>query len=231
MSNLFLKLKSRLNAAPSSTDMTQGEPWKLLTSFALPVLFSQIFQQLYNTVDAVIVGRFVGKEALAAVGGSSSQILNLLIGFFTGVTSGAAVIVAQYYGARDMEDSSRSVHTAMILAIACGAIMTVVGILTAPALLRIMETPEDTMADSIVYMRWVYMAMIPGMVYNMGSAILRAVGDSKHPLYFLIACCLINVVLDLLFVVTFKMGVAGAAIATALSQMLSAVMILSLIHI
>lgn len=103
--------------------------------------------------------------------------------------------------------------------------MTVVGILTAPALLRIMETPEDTMADSIVYMRWVYMAMIPGMVYNMGSAILRAVGDSKHPLYFLIACCLINVVLDLLFVVTFKMGVAGAAIATALSQLLSAVMI------
>ncbi len=195
--------------------ITEGVIWKQLMLFFLPVLLGTFFQQLYNTVDAVIVGRFVGKEALAAVGGSSSQILNLLIGFFTGVTSGAAVIVAQYYGARDMEDSSRSVHTAMILAIACGAIMTVVGILTAPALLRIMETPEDTMADSIVYMRWVYMAMIPGMVYNMGSAILRAVGDSKHPLYFLIACCLINVVLDLLFVVTFKMGVAGAAIATA----------------
>ena len=205
--------------------ITEGVIWKQLMLFFLPVLLGTFFQQLYNTVDAVIVGRFVGKEALAAVGGSSSQILNLLIGFFTGVTSGAAVIVAQYYGARDMEDSSRSVHTAMILAIACGAIMTVVGILTAPALLRIMETPEDTMADSIVYMRWVYMAMIPGMVYNMGSAILRAVGDSKHPLYFLIACCLINVVLDLLFVVTFKMGVAGAAIATALSQLLSAVMI------
>ncbi|MED9993279.1 MAG: MATE family efflux transporter [Oscillospiraceae bacterium] len=205
--------------------ITDGVIWKQLMLFFLPVLLGTFFQQLYNTVDAVIVGRFVGKEALAAVGGSSSQILNLLIGFFTGVTSGAAVIVAQYYGARDAEDSSRSVHTAMILAIACGAIMTVVGILTAPALLRIMETPEDTMADSIVYMRWVYMAMIPGMVYNMGSAILRAVGDSKHPLYFLIACCLINVVLDLLFVVTFKMGVAGAAIATALSQLLSAVMI------
>ena len=205
--------------------ITEGVIWKQLMLFFLPVLLGTFFQQLYNTVDAVIVGRFVGKEALAAVGGSSSQILNLLIGFFTGVTSGAAVIVAQYYGARDAEDSSRSVHTAMILAIACGAIMTVVGILTAPALLRIMETPEDTMADSIVYMRWVYMAMIPGMVYNMGSAILRAVGDSKHPLYFLIACCLINVVLDLLFVVTFKMGVAGAAIATALSQLLSAVMI------
>ena len=177
--------------------ITEGVIWKQLMLFFLPVLLGTFFQQLYNTVDAVIVGRFVGKEAL----------------------------VAQYYGARDAEDSSRSVHTAMILAIACGAIMTVVGILTAPALLRIMETPEDTMADSIVYMRWVYMAMIPGMVYNMGSAILRAVGDSKHPLYFLIACCLINVVLDLLFVVTFKMGVAGAAIATALSQLLSAVMI------
>ena len=205
--------------------MTQGVIWKQLLEFSVPMMIGLIFQQFYNTVDTIVVGQFVGKEALAAVGGSSSQILNLLIGFFTGVPSGAAVIVAQYYGARDAEDSSRSVHTAMILAIACGAIMTVVGILTAPALLRIMETPEDTMADSIVYMRWVYMAMIPGMVYNMGSAILRAVGDSKHPLYFLIACCLINVVLDLLFVVTFKMGVAGAAIATALSQLLSAVMI------
>ena len=133
--------------------ITEGVIWKQLMLFFLPVLLGTFFQQLYNTVDAVIVGRFVGKEALAAVGGSSSQILNLLIGFFTGVTSGAAVIVAQYYGARDAEDSSRSVHTAMILAIACGAIMTVVGILTAPALLRIMETPEDTMADSIVYMR------------------------------------------------------------------------------
>lgn len=122
--------------------ITEGVIWKQLMLFFLPVLLGTFFQQLYNTVDAVIVGRFVGKEALAAVGGSSSQILNLLIGFFTGVTSGAAVIVAQYYGARDAEDSSRSVHTAMILAIACGAIMTVVGILTAPALLRIMETPE-----------------------------------------------------------------------------------------
>ena len=167
--------------------ITEGVIWKQLMLFFFPVLLGTFFQQLYNTVDAVIVGRFVGKEALAAVGGSSSQILNLLIGFFTGVASGAAVIVAQYYGARDAEDSSRSVHTAMILAIASGAIMTVAGILTAPVLLRIMATPEDTMADSIVYMRWVYLAMIPGMVYNMGSAILRAVGDSKHPLYFLIA--------------------------------------------
>lgn len=205
--------------------ITDGIIWKQLLLFFFPVLLGTFFQQLYNTVDAVIVGRFVGKEALAAVGGSSSQILNLLIGFFNGVASGAAVVVAQYYGARDVEDSSRAVHTAMILAIVSGAIMTVIGIATAPGLLEMMDTPKDTIGDSIVYMRWVYISMIPAMIYNMGSAILRAIGDSKRPLYFLVACCLINVALDILFVVRFRMGVAGAAIATSLSQLLSAGMV------
>lgn len=208
-----------------SNGIIEGVIWKQLLVFFFPVLLGTLFQQLYNTVDAIIVGRFVGKEALAAVGGSSAHILNLLIGFFTGVSSGAAVIISQYYGAGDHEDVSRSVHTAMVVAIGGGAIMTVLGLLTAPALLRVMDTPEETMADSLIYMRVVYLSMIPGMVYNMGSAIMRAAGDSKRPLYFLIICCLVNVVLDILFVLVFGLGVMGAAIATSLAQLISAVLV------
>lgn len=209
----------------SGNEITEGVIWKQLLIFFFPVLLGSLFQQLYNTVDAMIVGRFVGKEALAAVGGSAAQILNLIIGFFTGVSSGATVIIAQFIGARDHEDVSRSVHTAMVLAAAGGAVMTVLGLLTAPALLRIMDTPPETMADSLLYLRIVYLSMIPGMVYNMGSAILRAAGDARHPLIFLILCCLVNVVLDLLFVCAFKMGVAGVAVATALAQLISAILV------
>lgn len=208
-----------------SNGITEGVIWKQLLIFFFPVLLGTLFQQLYNTVDAIIVGRFVGKEALAAVGGSSAHILNLLIGFFTGVSSGAAVIISQYYGAGDHEDVSRSVHTAMVVAISGGAIMTVLGLLTAPMLLRVMDTPEETMADSLIYMRIVYLSMIPGMVYNMGSAIMRAAGDSKRPLYFLIICCLVNVALDMLFVLVFGLGVMGVAIATSLAQLISAVLV------
>lgn len=206
-------------------EITEGVIWKQLLIFFFPVLLGSLFQQLYNTVDTMIVGRFVGKEALAAVGGSSAQILNLIIGFFTGVSSGATVVIAQFIGARDEEDVSRSVHTAMVVAAACGAVMTVLGILSAPWLLKIMDTPAETMADSTLYLRIVYLSMIPGMVYNMGSAILRAAGDARHPLSFLILCCLVNVVLDLLFVCQFRMGVAGVAVATSLAQLISAVMV------
>ena len=206
-------------------EITEGVIWKQLLAFFFPVLLGSLFQQLYNTVDTMIVGRFVGTGALAAVGGSSAQILNLIIGFFTGVSSGATVIIAQFIGARDEEDVSRSVHTAMILAAVCGGIMTVLGIATAPWLLRIMDTPADTMGDSVLYLRLVYLSMIPGMIYNMGSAILRAAGDAKHPLIFLILCCLVNVVLDLLLVCVFHMGVAGVAVATSLAQLISAVLV------
>ena len=171
-------------------EITEGVIWKQLLAFFFPVLLGSLFQQLYNTVDTMIVGRFVGTEALAAVGGSSAQILNLIIGFFTGVSSGATVIIAQFIGARDEEDVSRSVHTAMILAAVCGGIMTVLGIAAAPGLLHIMGTPADTMRDSVLYLRLVFLSMIPGMIYNMGSAILRAAGDARHPLIFLILCCL-----------------------------------------
>lgn len=208
-----------------SNEITEGVIWKQLLAFFFPVLLGSLFQQLYNTVDTMIVGRFVGTEALAAVGGSSAQILNLIIGFFTGVSSGATVIIAQFIGAREEEDVSRSVHTAMILAAVCGGIMTVLGIATAPWLLRIMDTPAETMQDAVLYLRLVYLSMIPGMIYNMGSAILRAAGDAKHPLSFLILCCLVNVVLDLLLVCGFRMGVAGVAVATSLAQLISAVLV------
>ena len=206
-------------------EITEGVIWKQLMAFFFPVLLGSLFQQLYNTVDAMIVGRFVGTEALAAVGGSSSQILNLIIGFFTGVSSGATVIIAQFIGAREEEDVSRSVHTAMVLAAACGAVMTVLGIISAPWLLGVMDTPAETMTDSVLYLRVVYLSMIPGMIYNMGSAILRAAGDAKHPLVFLVICCLVNVALDLLFVCALHMGVAGVAVATSLAQLISAVMV------
>lgn len=208
-----------------SNGITEGAIFSQLLVFFFPVLLGTLFQQLYNTVDAVIVGRFVGKAALAAVGGSSAHILNLIIGFFTGVSSGAAVITSQYYGARDDEDVSRSVHTAFILAAGGGAVMTVLGLLTAPWLLEILSTPQDTMADSLVYLRIIYIGMVPSMVFNMGSATLRAVGDSRRPLYFLMVCCILNIILDLLFVLQFKMGVMGVAVATIISQLISAVLV------
>ena len=155
--------------------ITQGVIWKQLLAFFFPVLMGTLFQQLYNAVDAVIVGRFVGKAALAAVGGSAAHILSLIIGFFTGVSSGAAVIISQYYGARDDEDVSRSVHTALLVAAAGGALMTVLGLLTAPWLLRVMNTPAETMADSLIYLQVIYAGMIPGMLFNMAMAAFAAV--------------------------------------------------------
>ena len=205
--------------------ITQGVIWKQLLAFFFPVLMGTLFQQLYNAVDAVIVGRFVGKAARAAVGGAAAHILSLIIGFFTGVSSGAAVIIAQYYGAGDDEDVSRSVHTALVVAAAGGAVMTALGLLTAPWLLHAMNTPAETMADSRIYLQVIYAGMIPGMLFNMGSAILRAVGDSRRPLYFLMVCCGINILLDVLFVVKLGMGVMGAAVATVIAQSVSAVLV------
>lgn len=209
----------------SGNSITEGVIWKGLLAFFFPILLGTLFQQLYNTVDAVIVGQFVGTEALAAVGGSAAHIVNLLIGFFVGLSSGATVIVSQFYGAKENDGVSRAVHTAMSLAVVGGAIMTLIGLIFAPTMLRWMNTPEDTMADSVMYLRIVFLAMIPSMIYNVGSGIQRAVGDSKRPLYFLIVCCLINVVLDYVFVVNFGMGVAGVAVATTIAQIVSAVLV------
>lgn len=208
-----------------SNQITEGVIWKQLLFFFFPILFGTFFQQLYNTTDAVIVGNFVGKEALAAVGGPAATLINLLIGFFTGLSSGATVIISQYYGAKKQEDVRRTVHTAIALSIAGGAVIMVLGFLFSGAALRAMNTPEEILSLSVVYMRIYFIGVIPSLIYNMGSGILRAVGDSKRPLYFLILSCIANIVLDILFVTVLKMGVVGVAVATALSQMFSALLV------
>ena len=208
-----------------SNQITEGVIWKQLLFFFFPILFGTFFQQLYNTTDAVIVGKFVGKEALAAVGGPAATLINLLIGFFTGLSSGATVIISQYYGAKKPEDVKKTVHTAIALSIAGGAVIMALGLLFSRAALQAMHTPDDILLPSIVYMRIYFLGVIPSLIYNMGSGILRAVGDSRHPLYFLILSCIANIVLDILFVTVLKMGVLGVAAATALSQVISALMV------
>lgn len=191
-----------------------------------PILFGTFFQQLYNTTDAVVVGNFVGKQALAAVGGPASTLINLLVGFFTGLSSGATVVISQFYGAKHKDDVRKAVHTSIALSIAGGAIIMALGIIFAGVALRAMNTPEDIMGLSLIYMRIYFLGVIPSLIYNMGSGILRAIGDSKRPLYYLIASTLTNIVLDLFFVVVLKLGVAGVAIATTLSQFASAGMVI-----
>ena len=177
--------------------ITEGVIWKQLMIFFFPILLGTFFQQLYNTADAMIVGRFVGKEALSAVGGTTSTIINLIIGFFVGLASGATVIISQFYGARQRENVSRAVHTAIALAIAGGALLTVVGIAVAPWALRLLNTPEEVMGHAQTYMRIYFAGTIGNLIFNIGSGILRAIGDSKRPLYVLIACTCANIVLDL----------------------------------
>lgn len=205
--------------------ITEGVIWKQLLAFFFPILLGTFFQQLYNTVDAVIVGNFVGKEALAAVGGSTGTLINLLVGFFTGLSSGATVIISQFYGARRDEQVSNAVHTAIALGLVASVVFFVVGFFGAPAALEAMDTPDDIMDYALVYIRTYFVGIVFPLIYNMGSGILRAIGDSRRPLYFLIICCLVNVVLDLLFVVGFDMGVFGAALATLLSQAVSAYLV------
>ncbi|NBJ92044.1 MATE family efflux transporter [Parablautia muri] len=215
----------KTNRYKLSNQITEGVIWKQLLFFFFPILFGTFFQQLYNTTDAVIVGKFVGKEALAAVGGPAATLINLLIGFFTGLSSGATVIISQYYGAKKEDDVRKTVHTAMALSVAGGAVIMVLGLLFSGAALRAMNTPEDILKMSVVYMRVYFLGVIPALIYNMGSGILRAVGDSKRPLYFLILSCITNIILDFLFVTGLKMGVAGVAVATSLSQVISALMV------
>ena len=207
-----------------AVDTTQGVIWKQLLAFFFPLLLGTFFQQLYNTVDTVVVGRFVGTTALAAVG-STSVIANLTVGIFTGLSSGAVVAIAQRYGARMDMEVYRSVHTAMLLSVVVGAFFTVVGYLLTPWALRAMDTTEEALPGAILYLRIYFLGMIPNVIYNMGTGVLRAVGDSRRPLFFLIAASLCNIVLDLVLVLVFHMGVLGVAIATVFSQVLSAVLV------
>lgn len=206
--------------------ITEGVIWKQLLLFFFPILFGTFFQQLYNTADAVIVGRFVGKEALAAVGGPTGPLINLLIGFFIGLSSGAGVIISQFFGAGQEEEVSKSVHTAMAFSIVCGAAITIVGIPAAPLALKAMGTPDDILHYAVLFLRVYFVGVIPNLVYNMGAGILRATGDSKRPLYFLIVSCFTNIILDIIFVVYWHMGVMGAGLATILSQLISAVLVI-----
>ena len=210
----------------SGYGIVEGVIWQQLLIFFFPILLGTFFQQLYNTADAMIVGKYVGKQALAAVGGSTGNLINLIVGFFVGLASGATVIISQFYGARKQSDVSRTVHTAIALALTGGAVLTLVGYFLSPTLLQWMNTPEDVMGPAVTYIRIYFLGMIPSLIYNIGSGILRAVGDSRRPLYFLVAACMTNIVLDLLLVMGADMGVAGAAIATILSQTVSAVLVI-----
>ncbi len=206
--------------------ITEGVIWKQLLLFFFPILFGTFFQQMYNTADAIIVGNIAGKQALAAVGGSTSTIINLLVGFFVGLASGAAVIIAQQYGAREAEKISRSVHTSIALAIVGGFVLMLLGFFGGPIALQLMHTPDDIMQPATEYLQLYFLGTIPSLLYNLGSGILRAMGDSKRPLYFLIIACFTNIALDLLLVGAFRMGVKGAALATVASQVVSALLTL-----
>ena len=206
--------------------ITEGVIWKQLLISFFPIVFGTFFQQIYNTADTVVVGRFVGKEALAAVGGSASQIVNLIVGFFVGLSSGASVVVAQYYGAEDEDKLKRTLHTAFAFSILAGIVIGTAGFVFSENILKMMHTPSEIMEDSMRYLHIYFSGMVFNLVYNMGAGILRAVGDSKRPLYVLMVTCALNIVLDVAFVVLFQLDVAGVAIATVISQAVSAVLVL-----
>ena len=208
-----------------NSELTEGSIGKALLKFFFPIMFGTFFQQLYNTVDAIIVGRFVGSNALAAVGGSSGMIVSLIVGFFIGLTSGASVIVSQFFGSGDRDKVSKSMHTIYAFSIAGSVVISVVGYFLAPALLEMMSTPADIYEDSLLYLRVFLLGIVFMFIYNTGSALLRAIGDSKRPLIYLIVCCFVNIVLDILFVAVFQMGVLGAALATIIALAISSVLV------
>ena len=206
-------------------DMTQGSITKHIIMFALPLLAGNIFQQLYNTVDTWVVGNYVSNEAFSAVG-TVGPIINMLIGFFMGLSSGAGVVISQYYGNQNYEKVQNTVHTAIVLTLVLGVLFTFAGIGLIPYMLDLMNMPTEVIPEATTYLTIYYSGLIGLMLYNIGSGILRAVGDSQRPFYFLVICAVLNTVLDLLFVLVFKMGVAGVALATILSQGISAILIL-----
>lgn len=206
-----------------STDMTTGSIWKRMVSFAVPVFLGNLCQQLYNTVDSVIVGKFVGKQALAAVA-SSGNLIFMMTGFFMGLFIGAGIVIAQYFGARNYEKVRSAVHMDIAFALCCGVLLTLLGVFFTPTLLTWMRTPADVLSTSILYFRLYFLGSLATILYNAGMGILQAVGDSRSPLYYLVISSVVNVALDLLFVGAMDMGVAGAAVATVISQVVSAVL-------
>ena len=223
---MLLRKKNTLaGGRRTDVDMTEGNITRHIIVFAIPLLLGNIFQQLYNMVDTWVVGNFVSNEAFSAVG-SVGPICNMLIGFFLGLSSGAGVVISQFYGARRYQEVEDTVHTAILLTGLMALAFMVVGNIMTPAMLRLMNTPEEVFPESEAYLR-IYFTGVSGlMFYNIGSGILRAVGDSTRPFYFLVVSAVLNVGLDLLFVLVLDMGVSGVALATVLSQGISAILIL-----
>lgn len=214
--------------ADTTRDMTKGSLWRLIASFALPVLLSQIFQQLYNTADTLIVGRFLGDAALAAVS-SSGPLIFLLISFFEGLTLGASVTIPRYFGANDPDRVERAIHTIVLLSILSGLVLTVFGVCMTPHILRWMGTDPEVLPDAISYFRYYFAGVLAVVLYNACKSIMNALGDSHRPLYYLLLSSAINIVLDLLFIAGFHWGVWSAAVATTISQAIS--MVLCLVHL
>ncbi len=227
-----MSMKNRLDKS-NNNQIIEGSIWKNMLRYFWALLLGAFFQQFYNTVDAIIVGKAVGSDALAAVGGSAAMVVNLFVGFFMGLSSGATVVIAQFYGADRKQEVKKAVHTAIALALIGGIFITIVGNITASWIIKAMKTPTEVVEASTVYLRIYFIGMIANLVYNMGAGILRAIGDSKRPLYVLIISCFVNIFLDMLFVIGLglgKMGVTegviGVAVATVLCQIISAVIII-----
>lgn len=206
-------------------DMTEGNITRHIISFALPLLIGNLFQQLYNTVDTWVVGNYVSNEAYSAVG-TVGPIINMLIGFFLGLSSGAGVVISQYYGAKQHDKVQETVHTAILMTLIIGVVFTAIGIVMIPLMLKLINMPATVIGEATTYLSIYFAGLLGLMLYNIGAGILRAVGDSQRPFYFLVVCAVLNTILDLVFVLVFDMGVAGVALATILSQAISAILIL-----
>ena len=223
--HIHLPFHTHHRPARYDVDMTKGNITRHLVNFALPLLLGNLFQQLYNMVDTWVVGNYVSNEAFSAVG-TVGPVINTLIGFFLGLSSGAGVVISQYYGAGREEKVQQAVHTALMLTLALGVVFTVAGIAMTPLMLQLMKTPAEVAPEQATYLRIYFAGVIGLLLYNMGSGLLRAVGDSRRPFYFLVVSAVLNTVLDLLFVIKFHMGVEGVAYATIIAQAVSAVLTL-----
>lgn len=212
----------------SVKNMTEGNSYRLILEFAIPVFLSQLFQQFYNTADTLIVGKFLGTEALAAVS-SSGTLIFLMISFFVGTSMGAGVVISRYFGAGEYGRVSKAVHNTVALGLACGAFLTVAGVIFTPTFLRWMDTDPDVLPQAVEYFRFYFLGALAVVEYNNCKSIMNALGDSKRPLYYLIFSSILNIVLDLLFIGVFRWGVWSAAVATTVSQ--AASMVLCLIHL
>lgn len=217
--------KTKSKQTSDKNGITNGVIWKQILYFFFPILIGAFFQTLYNTVDAAIVGQFAGKLALASVGGSSGQMLDFVFSFFMGLSTGATVIIAQYFGAEEYKKVDDALHTAYTFALVGGIVLGIISIFLTRPFLRLLKTPENLMDLSTIYMRTLFSGLVLALIFNIGSGILRAIGDSKRPLYILMACAAVNIVLDLIFVKTLHMGVLGAGIATNIAQFVSAIMV------